>query len=263
MRKLIASSFLAFFALVSFNSCRTGLRAEQDASELITVKFRVAGLNRADKVRTDLTYSLSGCGSEAVSGTYDPSGSVTFQTRNIKKGDSCDLSVKSTSGATAGIEWFSEPGLLYKAAKTPISSREGQLYGTAALQQMYSIAKAPTPNLVTLRASFKSPSALTDVCTCLLGTNPQLQNNVSVVEKSSGTQGLCSFANNASPEYAKLETATLLVQCGQNIFKGNWPAGTFVNAAAAGSIPLAELTLTPATVEEFAEMTIDVLIPGY
>jgi len=261
MRKLFALSLLTT-AILHLSACRTSLRAQTDGGEAVSVTFKLTGMNADDRSRSDLLYSLSGCGTGAASGTPNADQTITFETRGLRKGDQCDVLVKSGSASTSGIEWFGEPGLIYRGLQTPIQSVDGRLKGSAILQQMYTKAQPPASSLWKITATVKSPAPMTDVCTCLISTDPQIPNNVSKVEtQPGGTQGQCVFVNTAAGAHANIECARLVVQCGTVVLRANWPAGTIASAVAGKDHKLPELTLEAGTPEDISDAVIDVYIP--
>lgn len=250
-----------------FASCRTGLRPQTNPGDPVSVDIKVIGMKDTDRSRAELVYTLSGCGAGNTSGTKNADGVVTFQTQNVRKDDRCDLKVLTDKADFNVASWFSDQGLMYDARRIPITSDQGKLTGVAFVQQLYSTPPSnqgiPPSTIWQLGMGIKSPKAFTDLCTCTLGCQPSLANNVSKLEVATDPKiGACSFANVIKADLSRIECRKLIVQCGSDFYVGTWPAGTLVDGSQAKPQLLPDVTIEAGVPEEVSDTTIEVVVPN-
>jgi hypothetical protein len=257
-------SLLALSAVIA-SSCRTALRAGTD-SDVVTVEIRVIGLQDSDRLRTDLIYTLSQCGLGSTRGSKNEDQIVTFLAKGVRKDDRCDVRVTTSKVDQPAQDWFDEPGLMYEARKALIVSSEGKLKSLAVLQQLYNTpppSPTPTnPSAWRLYTMVNAPKPLLDLCTCSIGCSPSLANTVAKLDtapdKKSGT---CMFANVIDPNLNRTECTAMIVQCGTDLYKGRWPAGSVVDGTGAKDARLPDLQLETAAPEDISDASIDIYVP--
>lgn len=253
-------------SIMATTACRSGLRTQANEGDPITVEMKVISLQDADRGRSDLVYTMSGCGSGSTNGVKSGDAIVNFQTQNVRKDDTCDVRINAPKSDDNVANWFSEPGLLYEARRVPIRSEEGKLLGTAKMQQLYSnsprISDSSQKNLWSLSVGLKAPKALTGLCTCKLYCQPSIPNYVSMLESTTDkTIGICEFTNKIEPQFSKIECSKLEVQCGSEFYVGSWPAGTSVDGSQSANVKLPDLKLEVGVPEETSDATIEVVVP--
>jgi len=269
----IQESAMTLTRLISFvllpvivtSACRTALRAGTDA-DAVAVEIRLIGMQDADKLREDLVYTLSQCGSGSANGTKNNDQIVTFMAKGVRKDDRCDVRVTASKIDSTVQDWFDKPGLMYEAQNTQIVSAEGKLKSLAVLQQLYNVPPPPSgPSLPTawrLFTSMSAPKPLLDLCTCSIGCTPSLGNNVAKLDTTADKKsGTCMFANVIDPNMTRFECTEMIVQCGSDLYKGAWPAGSFVDGKASKDARLPDLKLQPASPEDIINANIDIYVP--
>jgi hypothetical protein len=247
--------------------CRTGLRPQTNPGDPVSVEIKIIGMKEADRSRTELVYTLAGCGGGNTSGTKDADNKVSFQTQNVRKDDRCDLKVLTDKADIGVASWFSDQGLMYDARRVPITSDQGKLSGVAFVQQLYAtpptIQGLPSSTIWQLGVGVKGPKAFSDICTCSIGCQPSLVNNVSKLDVSADPKvGVCSFANVIKADSNRIECRKLVIQCGADFYVGNWSSGTFIDGSQAKSQLLPDVTVQAGIPEEVSDTTIEVVIPN-
>ena len=266
MRSFKASGgfLLIGVTLVVIMGCRTNLRPETSAGDLLSVDIRLTQMRDQDQSRADLMYTLSGCGAGSTSGSKGIDNIVQFQTQNLHKDDQCDVKIQSGNSSIGPAKWSAEDGLMYEARRVTIASNEGKLSGIAILQQMYVPDIATTPGSVIWKMSVGvlAPKPMIAPCTCKIACDPAIEANVANMDiDSSKTKGLCQFANFAKPELAKLSCVKMEVQCGSDFYIGSWPSAIPVDGSSAKVQTLPDLTLQSGTPEQTSNTTIEVVVP--
>jgi hypothetical protein len=246
------------------HGCRTSLRPETSARDLLTVDIQLTNMRDQDQNRPELMYTLSGCGAGSTSGTRGEDNIVQFQTQNLRKGDQCAVKVQSDQASVGPATWSAEDGLMYEARKVTITSTGGKLSGIAFLQQMYipTLATTPGSTIWTMNAGVIAPRAMAAPCTCAITCDPGISANVASADiDASKLKALCQFANFAKPELAKLSCLKIQVQCGNDFYVGSWPAAIPVDGSSAKVQTLPDLILQAGTPEQTSDATIEVVVP--
>lgn len=262
----IKVTHVALIMSTAFVACRTGLRPQTNPGDPVGVEIKVVGMKDADLGRSELVYTLSGCGSGNTTGTKSTDNLVMFMTQNIRKDDRCDLKVLTDKADMGVASWFSDPGLLYDARRIPIVSDQGKLAGVAFVQQLYStppsIQGIPQATVWQMDVPVKGPKAFSGLCTCSISCQPALANNVSKLDAQQiPSTGVCSFANVTKADASKTVCNKMMVQCGSEFYVGSWPAGVNVDGSVAKPQTVTELTVVAGVPEEVSETSIEVVIP--
>ena len=250
------------FSLAS--SCRTTLRPETAAADLLTVDILLTQMRDQDQNRAELMYTLSGCGEGTTTGFKGTNNIVQFQTLALRKDDQCDLKIQSGNSSLGPAKWSADEGLMYEARRIKIKSNEGKLSGVAVLQQMYipDIGGTPGTAIWKMNAGVIAPKALVPPCTCKIGCDPAIDGNVANMDiDSSATKGLCQFANFAKQDLAKTNCLKMEVQCGADFFVGAWSNPVPVDGSTANVQTLPDLTLQSGIPEQTSDTTIEVIVP--
>ena len=243
-------------------SCRTTMRPQTETSEPVIVKLRIVGLAETDRSRSDLVYTLTGCGSGNTSGTKDADNMVRFETQGVRKDDRCDIRVLSGKSDIGVANWFAEEGLMYEARRVTIAVSDGTLTGLAVMQRLYAAAPVNGPALWKLNAAVKGPKAFIDLCTCSITCAPQTPNNVAKLDiKADTSTGTCEFVNVTGAQLSNTTCSKLSVQCGQDFYIGAWTTGNTVDGSVAKISKLPDIALVNGVPETTSDTTIEVVVP--
>ncbi len=247
--------------------CRASLRTNPEAGSASPIVIRLLNLNSIDSRRSELLYTMSGCGAATASGTkLEGTGHVEilFNSQNVRAGDFCEIKVQSSDQTSDLISWMDEPGTMYLTKKVKIALSSGKLAGLATLQQLYIIKNGPSTadSLWKLKSTVKSPAPFAGVCTCSLTCKPTLPNTIAKLDiGSDNTAGTCLFTNLINDSLESTACSILSVQCGGDIYEGNWPAGTTVNGKISKDAELPLLTLVKIDMNQDVDSVIDVTLP--
>jgi hypothetical protein len=259
-------SAIMMTTIIANSGCRSGLRPQASAGDPVSIEMRLVGLKDSDRERSELIYTLSGCGAGSTNGKKSSENLVKFETQNVRKDDRCDLRIQTTKNDTGVANWFAEDGLMYEARRIAITSNEGRLQGVAMVQQLYAtpptITGTPPASIWKLSTSIKAPKALPELCTCSISCQPSLTNNVAKLDLTSDKAiGTCEFANIIRAGLQKIECSKMMVQCGAEFFVGTWPAGTVVDGSQPNNANLPTLMMQAGVPEETSDTTIEVVVP--
>jgi hypothetical protein len=257
---------VAVILAAALSSCRTGLRPQTNPGDPVGVEIKVVGMKDADLARSELVYTLSGCGAGNTSGTKGTENLVNFMTQNLRKDDRCDLKVLADKADVGVASWFSDPGLLYDARRIAINSDSGKLSGVAFVQQLYStppsIQGVPASTVWQLEVPVTGPKAFSGLCTCSISCQPSLANNVTKLDvQQVPNAGTCSFANVTKADAARTQCGKLMVQCGSEFFVGSWPNGAIFDGNLAKLQTAPALPIVAGVPEEISDTSIEVVIP--
>lgn len=256
--------------LLITQSCRTPLRTQGEDAGPSTIEVRLSNMTAADRSRAGLQFTISDCGTSTASGTkITPANAsatvISFESLSVHVDDRCNVQVLSDNPKSSTENWFDEPGVLYSAKGVKIGRTSGKLTGVAILRQVYATKtdQLPASELWKLTATVKAPQPFTTGCTCSIASLPVLGNSIAKLEiGSENTTGSCLFTNLVSPLLESTACSKLTVQCGADIYEGQWPAGTTVDGKQSKDWALHELMLIKVNPNDSVESVIDVALPG-
>lgn len=245
MRTSIAITVLCGLLL----GCRTAQRKNVATDNPVTITIRMNGITDDAVAKYKLEAQLKLCAD--TSGTLATGTTYKFSAHNIKKDTVCQVRLVGPKGSEAGVSFFpgSDDGLYFDATSVTIRQDEtGALVADAYMQKHFTTTMNPQVSTWKIISTFKSDTALSPTCTCRLQCQPPIANDAALVQiGASPTDGKCTFDNVSSTPGAAISCNQIVVQCGDKLYAGTWPAPLPADTSAGKVNTLALINVLPAT----------------
>lgn len=227
--------------------CRLSQRPNVTADDPITVAVRMNGIDAATIDQYKLSAQMKLCAD--TTGTATIGTSYNFAVKGVKKDTVCQIRLVGAKGSDAGVSFFdgSEDGVYFDSTSVTIKEDiTGGLSADAFLQKHFATKITAPSTTFRVDASVHAEIELVSTCTCRIHCTPALVNDASLVRVAATRKdATCSFDNVAVATAS--ECTEMVVQCGDKVYAGKWPAALKIDTSAGKSTTLPVVNILAAT----------------